>query len=334
MSMQFTKATRKKARLRLALTGPSGSGKTYSALLLARGLGGRIALLDTEHESASLYCGFPNMPDFDSLSLAPPYAPERFVECIHAAEKAGYGVLIIDSLSHEWNGAGGCLELVDQIARSKYKGNSWSAWNDITPRHRALLDAILHSPMDIIATMRSKTETAQTDDGGRKRVVKLGMKSEQREGNEYEFTVVLDLVHDGNFAIASKDRTGLFAGRDPERITENTGQRLRAWLNSGEAAALTDAPPAPPVDKPTLVSGPITPTTDAFDDIDPAREPHVLQTAMRVREFWDMDDLPAAYRAYTDAGLDNDEKVALWSCLDSKIRSALKRFNDEQRSAA
>lgn len=233
--MQFTKAVRKKARLRLALTGPSGSGKTYSALLLAKGIGGRIAVIDTEHDSASLYAGLPEMPEFETLNLAPPFTPERFTEAVAAAEAAGFEVLILDSITHEWNGSGGCLELVDEIARAKFKGNSWSAWNEVTPRHRDFLDALLRSPLHIIATMRSKTETAQTEENGRKKVVKLGMKSEQRDGFEYEMTVVLDLVHDGHYATATKDRTGLFTNADPKPITEATGQALLQWLDDGEA---------------------------------------------------------------------------------------------------
>lgn len=229
--MKFTKATRQKARLRLALTGPSGSGKTWGALLLALGLGGKIAVIDTERESASLYS---HLADFDTLNLAAPFTPERYIEAIKAAESAGYNTLIIDSITHEWSGVGGCLEEVDKIARSKYKGNSWSAWNDVTPRHRALLDAILHSPMHVIVTLRSKTETAQTEGpNGKKQVVKLGMKAEQRDGFEYEMTVVLDLIHDGHFANATKDRTGLFAGESPEPITVATGQQLKEWLEAG-----------------------------------------------------------------------------------------------------
>lgn len=236
--MEFKKAVRKQAKLRLALSGPSGSGKTYGALLLAKGLGGKVALIDTERGSASLYT---HVHEFDALDLDPPYTPERFIEAIKAAERAGYDVLIIDSLTHEWSGVGGCLELVDEIARSKYKGNSWSAWNDVTPRHRAVLDAILRSHLHIIATMRSKTETAQTEENGRKKVVKLGMKAEQRDGSEYEFTTVLDIVHDGHFATPSKDRTGLFNG-DPKPITAETGRMLLDWLSSG---AEPPAEPAP-----------------------------------------------------------------------------------------
>lgn len=228
--MEFTKATRKKAKLRLALSAPSGGGKTYSALLVAKGMGGRTAVIDTEHGSASLYS---NLFEFDTLELAPPYSPERFIEAIEAAEEAGYDTLILDSATHEWSGSGGVLELVDKVAATKYRGNSWSAWNDMTPRHRAFIDKLLRSPMHIIVTMRSKTETAQVEENGRKKVVKLGMKAEQRDGIEYEFTVTLDLIHDGHFAIASKDRTGLFMGRDPERLSEETGKRLIEWLDSG-----------------------------------------------------------------------------------------------------
>lgn len=221
----FKKAERKQAKLRLALAGPSGSGKTYSALLLAMGLGGRIAVIDTEHGSASLYA---DIADFDVLELHAPYAPERYVDAITSAEQAGYDVLIIDSYSHEWTGSGGCLEANEQLAHQKFRGNTWAAWNETTPRHRKLTDKILTSSLHIICTMRSKTETVQ---GEGKKILKLGMKSEQRDGTDYEFTVVLDLTHDGHTAMASKDRTKLFD--QPELISIKTGERLLAWLNSG-----------------------------------------------------------------------------------------------------
>lgn len=232
MTTTFQKAERKQSKLRLALTGPTGSGKTFGALSIAKGLGGRVAVLDTENGSASLYS---DEFDFDVINLSAPYTPERFIEIIKAAEREGYNTLIIDSTTHEWSGVGGCLELVDKIA-PKYKGNSWSAWSEVTPRHRAFIDAMLQSSINIITTMRSKMETAQEENGnGKKKVVKLGMKSEQRDGIEYEFTVVLDLIHDGHHAIATKDRTRLFTGKEPQRIGVDTGLALLDWLNSGKA---------------------------------------------------------------------------------------------------
>lgn len=230
--MQFQPAQRKRAKLRLALSGPSGSGKTYSALLIAKGLGGRIAVIDTERGSASLYS---DLTDFETLELQPPFTPERFMEAISEAAKSGFDVLVIDSITHEWDGSGGCLEINEQIAHAKFKGNTWAAWNETTPRHRAFLDAILQSPMHVIATMRSKTETVQGDD---KKVKKLGMKSIQREGAEYEFTVVLDLEHERHYALSSKDRTRLFT--EPHVISPATGERLAAWLESGAVPALTE----------------------------------------------------------------------------------------------
>lgn len=229
--MKFTKAERKKSKLRLALTGPSGSGKTYGSLLIAKGLGGRIAVIDTEKGSAALYS---HLVDFDVLDLDPPYSPERYKEAVELAVKCGYDVIIIDSISHEWSGAGGCLELNEEIAKTRFKGNTWSAWNITKARHRGLIDCLLGCPAHIIVTMRSKTETAQVEINGRKQVQKLGMKSEQNDGIEYEFTTVLDLIHDGNFAQPSKDRTGLFPPNcDAFKLSENIGEKLIAWLESG-----------------------------------------------------------------------------------------------------
>lgn len=227
----FKKAERKQAKLRLALSGPSGSGKTTGALLIAKGIGGKIAVLDTERGSASLYA---DICDFDVVELGPPYTPENYIAVIQAAEKAGYTSLVLDSITHEWNGQGGILEIVDNIARSKFRGNSYAAWNEGTPRHQKFIDAMLGSAMHIIATMRSKAVYVETEKGnGKKSIEKQGSAPQQRDGLEYEFTAVLDLAVDGNLANASKDRTRLF--RDPFVITEGTGRNLLEWLNSGKS---------------------------------------------------------------------------------------------------
>jgi hypothetical protein len=226
--MAFTRAVRRQAKLRCGLDGPSSSGKTTGALLIARGLvgpKGRIAVIDTERGSASLYS---DLTEFDTQELNPPFSPERFIEALHDAEQSKYDVVIIDSVTHEWDGSGGCLEINETLARAKFKGNTWSAWSETTPRHRAFIDAMLQSPIHVIGTMRSKTETVQ--EGGR--VKKVGMKSVQREGTEYEFTLVFSLEHESHLAVASKNRTPMFKG-DPFLITTRTGEEIRAWLDSG-----------------------------------------------------------------------------------------------------
>ena len=231
MALTFKKAKRSLARLRLALQGTRGSGKTYSALLLAKGLGGKIAVIDTERSSASLYADLPEMPDFATLDLEPPYSPERYVEAIKAADEAGYDVRIIDSITHEWSGQGGCLELNDQLARTRFRGNTWSAWSETTPRHRRFVDAMLASRCHIIATMRTKAAIVQEEgDRGRKTMKKVSDKAEQRDGMDFEFTIVFDLDAIDHLATASKDRSSLF--KDPVQLSEEVGKKIAAWLST------------------------------------------------------------------------------------------------------
>jgi hypothetical protein len=238
MTVAIRKAKRSATKLRLLLTGPSGSGKTWGALQIAKGLGGKTVVIDTEEGSSDLY---DTLHDFDVIDLRPPFSPERYIEAITAAEEAGYDVIVVDSVTHCWSGAGGCLELLEDVAKAQFRGNTWSAFSVITPRWRAFVDKLLRSPAHVICSGRSKTETAQVDDHGKKKVAKLGMKLEARDGLEFEFTCVLDLIHDGHYATVSKDRTGLFAG-DPKPITEDTGRRLAEWLAGATPAAV---PPSP-----------------------------------------------------------------------------------------
>ena len=228
--MQLQLATRKKSKLRLNISGPAGSGKTYSALLMAKGLIGnweKIAVIDTENGSASLYS---HLGPFQTIDLQAPFTPERYIEAIEMCVKAGIECIILDSSSHEWNGQGGCIEINEALAQSKFKGNTWSAWSQTTPRHDAFVQKVLQCPVHVITCTRSKMETVMTDD---KKVKKLGMKDIQREGWEYELTVSLSIDRDTHTAIASKDRTELFEGIDPFVITEATGQLIKDWCEKG-----------------------------------------------------------------------------------------------------
>ena len=227
--MEFRKAERKKAKLRLAITGTAGSGKTYGALLVAKGLGGRIALIDTESGSGDLYA---NEFDYDVGSISAPYEVRKYLQAIYDAENAGYDTIIIDRLSHAWAGSGGLLDMQGQIADSSSSKNSYAAWRKVTPWHNKLIEMMLNSKCHIIATMRSKTEYIQTEnERGKKEIIKAGLAPVQRDGIEYEFTTVFDLGQDHAVKV-SKDRTSLFDGQ-VFQLSEKTGEILKTWLDTG-----------------------------------------------------------------------------------------------------
>jgi hypothetical protein len=228
--MEFIKATKRKSKLRLAIDGPSGSGKTYTALTAAKTLGGKIAVIDTERGSASLYSDKFN---FDVLELHT-FSPALYIDAIETAEKAGYDVIVIDSLSHAWEGEGGALDMVDQAAKRSQSNNTYTAWKDVTPLQRKLVDAMLQSPAHIIATMRSKTEyILETNDKGRQVPKKIGMAPIQRQGMEYEFTLVCDMDLDHN-CIVSKSRCEAVADKVVNKPDAKFFDILVNWLNSGE----------------------------------------------------------------------------------------------------
>ena len=237
----FRKATKHAAKLRLALCGPSGSGKTFSALRLAKGLGGKIAVIDTERGSASLYADAFN---FDVLELAPPYQPSKYVAAIEDATNAGYDILIIDSLSHAWAGEGGILETVDDV--QSRGGNKFTAWGPAGKAQNNMVNTILGCPLHVIVTMRSKQEYAiEVAPNGKQQIRKLGMAPVQRDGVEYEFAVVLDvnMNHEVSVGMAGKDRTGLFADKPPHLLSEADGKAIAAWMSQLPPQDGTDGKP-------------------------------------------------------------------------------------------
>jgi len=236
MTIEIRKAQRKQSKLRIGLSSPSGSGKTYGSLLLAKGLTddwSKVGMIDSENGRGDIYSDF---GEYNIINLKPPFTPESYIEAIKAFENAGMEVIIIDSTTHEWEGEGGCLQLNEKLAMAKYKGNTWSAWSETTPRHQRFLDAITSSSAHVITTVRNKIGTVMTED---KRVKKVGIKEVQREGFEYELTVNFNIDRDSHQVIASKDNTRLFEGLDPFIITEETGKILKDWVMSG--AEDTDA---------------------------------------------------------------------------------------------
>lgn len=242
--MTFTKATRKQAKPKIAITGPSGSGKTFSGLLLASGMGKKIAVIDTENGSASLYADMDKGPlkgvTFDVVEITPPYTIDKYVQAIEAAQTSGYDVVFVDSISHAWAGEGGLLskkEALDQRG-----GNSYTNWAGITKEHEIFKARILNADIILICTMRSKQDyVLEENDKGKKAPRKVGMAPVQREGMEYEFMTVFDLAMDHNAAI-SKDRTSMFDGQI-FKITKKTGEQIMAWLMGGKPVQNPEAAP-------------------------------------------------------------------------------------------
>lgn len=229
VGLTFERATKKRSRLRMTIDGPSGAGKTFTALTFAFALGSRVAVIDTERGSASLYADV--FPPFDVLELEA-FGPDMYTRAIQAAGEAGYEVLVIDSLSHAWEGEGGALDLVDQAA-ARGRDNSYTAWRNVTPLHRRMVDAILQSPCHVITTMRSKTEyVLETNERGKQVPRKVGMAPIQRQGMEYEFSIVADMDIDHKMVV-SKSRCSAVDGAV---ILKPTGEWMRpvvAWLSDG-----------------------------------------------------------------------------------------------------
>ena len=224
--MAFVKAKKEKIWTKVLLGGSSGSGKTYSALRLATGLakkcGSGIAAIDTEAGRIRCYA---NEFDFSDMQLTEPFTPEKYIEAINEAVSSGFKVLIIDSISHEWNY---CVDIHD-----KMPGNSWTNWSKVTPRHDAFMEKILQAPIHIIATVRGKDEYVLEEKNGKQTPKKVGLGFKQRDGVEYNYTATFNIAQDTHIAEATKDNTHIFEGRY-EVLTEKDGEALYDWANTGE----------------------------------------------------------------------------------------------------
>lgn len=253
----FQKAVKKKLKARIGLIGPSGSGKTFTALRIAKALGGSVAVIDTEHGAASKYVGDPDVPEFDVEELTT-FSPETYSEKIREAEKAGYDVLVIDGLSHAWMGKDGALEQVDRAAKRSKSGNSFAAWRDVTPKHNELIETMLGCKMHLIVTMRSKTEyVIETDKNGKQVPRKVGMAPIQRDGLEYEFDLVAELFIDGNEFVVTKSRCRALNEYSKRQAGPDVAERMLAWLTSGEDSVPEQRPePAEKTAEPEAADGP------------------------------------------------------------------------------
>lgn len=254
----FRKAVRTQRKLRAAFDGPSGGGKSYSALRLAfslvkAGLAKRVAAIDTENNSIDLYAGESpdGVPfDFDVLNLST-YGPEMFTHAMKSAFKEGYDCVVVDSLSHAWVGKGGALDQKDAKG-----GNSFTAWKDITPIQRTMVDTIITAPAHMICTMRSKTEyVLEDDDKGKKVPRKIGMAPVQRDGLEYEFDMYGSIDHSHTLRI-SKTRCAAFDNLVSHKPGFAFWEPLFQWMSS-----------AAPIDPATIPTEPLAVPATPFDEL-------------------------------------------------------------------
>lgn len=229
--MNIRKAHRTAAKIKMALQGVSGSGKTYSALLLAKGLLGsleKVCVIDTENSSSDLYS---HLGAFSVIPIEPPYTPEKYIQAIQLAETEAMELIIIDSLSHSWE------YLIDFHA--SLAGNSFANWSKITPRHNALLFKILSSKTHIITCLRVKQDYVLSEKNGKMIPERVGLKPIQRDGIDYEFTIVFELDYKHHVS-ATKDRTGLFLGLPEFTISEITGKAVYDWCNNTVEARINE----------------------------------------------------------------------------------------------
>jgi hypothetical protein len=238
--MSFKKAVKEKAKLRMIVSGASGAGKTYTALVVASGLGDKIALADSEFKSASKYA---DVFDFDVMDLLDT-SPQTYINAIAEAEKAGYDVIVLDSLTHAWESV---KSTVDRIAQQSQSKNSFNAWSKGSELWAQLEKAIMGAKIHVICTARAKMEylIEKDEKSGKSLPKKVGMAPEVRQGSEYAFDVVLEMDHEHNGRI-SKTRCNALDDYFAHKPSEALGETLKAWLSDGVEPIVPSAPTPPP----------------------------------------------------------------------------------------
>ncbi len=317
MDFQFIEATRDQLWLRMALSGVSGGGKTFTALALMSFLLGdgpspdmtkRIAVIDSERGSSRRYAK--GRPFWFSVLELQSFSPETYVEAIKAAHRAGFEGLVIDSLSHEWAGTDGALEQVDKVARRSTSKSSFSAWGDVTPRHNAVIDTIMSSPLHVIGTMRAKQayDASEKDERGKTIIKKLGLEPVQRSGVEFEFDIIGEMDVDNTMRV-TKSRCVELAGKDFRRPGRELAEKIRGWLLDGDAPAQVKAPAAP-ASKPAERM-PTPAIAEAAREVAGASLPLAATFEMRLRSCISQREVANVSKDIGAAGLNDAELSAL-----------------------
>jgi hypothetical protein len=238
MSLSIKKAVKEQSKLRLALAGPAGAGKTWTGLGFATVLaeGGKIVVIDTEHGRSKKYA---DVFDFDIIELDT-FSPKMYMEALALAYKEGAAVVLIDSLSHAWNGEDGILEQV---------GRNFNNWKEATPLQNRLMNTIQRSPFHVIATMRSKSEYVVEMVNGKATPKKVGTAVIQRDGVDFEFDVFGMLDREHNLLIEKSVCRKVPVGKSYNEPDSEIATTLLHWLKDGKV--VTSAPEALPTDNTT-----------------------------------------------------------------------------------
>lgn len=235
--MKIERAVREKTFTLTSIAGPSGSGKTYSAILYARGLvgpHGKIGFIDTENKRSRFYADVGG--GFDVIDLDPPFTSARYIEAIRAFEDAGYKAIIIDSISHEWEGTGGVLEQADAIEQAT-KRAGLHCWAKPKAGHKKLMNELLQTRAHLIFCCRVKEKVVQVKgQNGKTEIVNEGFVVVQEKMFIYEMTVSM-MLEEGTHVPAIQKCPGdlQFAFPSGKKITSEVGTAVAQWSDQGVA---------------------------------------------------------------------------------------------------
>lgn len=244
--MVWEVATRESIPAIIALAGVSGSGKTYSALLLAAGLAGengKVGMIDTEAGRGAMYADDPDiiaaMPGgaYYRIELTPPFTPARFLEAMQSASAAGITALVVDSITHEWEGTGGCSDIAEN---NKMGGNP--NWAKAKMEHKRLMNFMTQSRMHIIPCLRAREKTKQEkDEKGKLQIIQLGMQPIQEKNFMFEMTasfLIDEHSHIPHIIKCPKPLLSVFRGFT-KPISKAEGEAVRVWCEGGAKSNTT-----------------------------------------------------------------------------------------------
>lgn len=232
--MKIEKAIRKSLPAQICLYGESSSGKTLTALKLAHGLinkGERVCVIDTENHRASHYdVDF----DFDVINLEAPFSPKKFIEAINVIQNKNYKAIIIDSISHEWDGIGG---VIYEAENSEDKNKGLLAWSKPKKAHKKLMDCILSSKAHIICCAKAKDKLKQVKDSkGKSDIIPKGFLPIQEATFMYDMLLNIKMVKNGEFKIMKCPKNlDLKINEKTKYLDESHGKIIAEWIKQGQS---------------------------------------------------------------------------------------------------